>query len=826
MRWLQVEYILKGIFLGLLLFVALHEPTWTAVGLSALLTVGGLALALAVAAYRKVREGYQVRGRVFSFILFLLLESPELVSAGILAGMMAAAIYLRRTDADSRVLIGSVAGGAALGIVFGMLRHVRHRWARLGLSLLLAAGLVVAGLFWFGQLGEFGHELGLNNPMEDATIFGAQLLLGLPFFYLLTFAGREEESEIEIGALCAALGLGAWMLTVGHPEISRLQSFSVIVPVMLYLVYTTRILPGLRVFKHAVRGFSYAQIGRHRQAILSFRRALQLDPRNALAREGLWGVHRAMDLSRLADDPETLAVIDLDMCLDRAGSLLLQPSPHADKLQEAHRLLDLVQNQRPAMKPAVRYWRAVAFTHAHRYEEAAEELQALLDPAGQLPVDPQRRAVLLPAWRLALQTGGTAGAELASRVGTPQLAQPGRRMEAIAAVERHLAQNPNDAEVWGFKRVLYQDLTEAEYNAKAGPGQAASDFDHGYVQQLGLALIADPAQWRRGGDYLRLAARGLPAQGPTLFTHIAQAQQREGHPDEAWQSYEQAKRFGQTVGPANLSEEDRQAYFAAVKLLADSALAHNELDLAIENYQLYTASPRSGLETIRNLTELCERKGDPLSALRFTEQGLLYDARDKNLLERKDRYYYSVLPEDLRARLDTVRGAFDVAYCVKKARQLLDAKNWDLDTVDWGLHLAELARVVHPEALAPRLLVARARLRRGEKDEAVALLEEIRSPRPEQFASSEDEEAWYLACKFLGELYLYDLRKPDLAVECFTSFRPSAKSGADTMYRLGQAYEQLGDRVRAVKFYKHVVAYDNHPLAPEAQDALYRLQAN
>jgi hypothetical protein len=514
------------------------------------------------------------------------------------------------------------------------------------------------------------------------------------------------------------------------------------------------------------------------------------------------------------------------MCLDRAGALLVQPSPHADKLQEAHRLLDLVQNQRPGMKPAVRYWRAVAFTHARRYEEAADELQGILDPTGQLPEDPQRRAVLLPAWRLALQTGGTAGAELAQRAGSPQLAQPGRRMEAIAAAERHLAQNPDDAEVWGFKRVLYQDLTEAEYNSRAAPDRAAADFDHGYAQQLGLALIADPARWRRGGEYLRMAARGLPALGPSLFTQIAQAQQREGHPDEAWHSYELAKRSGQAVGPANLAEEDRQAYFAAIKLLGDAALAHNEVDLAIENYQLYTASPRSGLETLRTLAELYQRKGDPLAALRFTEQALLYNGKDKDLQERKDRYYYSVLPDDLRARLESVRGCFDVAYCVKKSRQLLDAKNWDLDTVDWAQHLAELARVVQPDGLAARVLVARARLRRGEKDEAVAMLEEIRSPRPEHFATGEDEEAWYLACKFLGELYLYDLHKPDLAVECFKSFRESSKSGADTMYRLGQAYEQLGDRVRAVKFYKHVVAYDNHPLAPDAQDALYRLQAN
>ena len=44
-------------------------------------------------------------------------------------------------------------------------------------------------------------------------------------------------------------------------------------------------------------------------------------------------------------------------------------------------------------------------------------------------------------------------------------------------------------------------------------------------------------------------------------------------------------------------------------------------------------------------------------------------------------------------------------------------------------------------------------------------------------------------------------------------------------FELGQAYEQLGDRTKAVKFYKHVVSYDRHPLASDAYDALHRLQA-
>src|SRR5207237_67469 len=138
----------------------------------------------------------------------------------------------------------------------------------------------------------------------------------------------------------------------------------------------------------------------------------------------------------------------------------------------------------------------------------------------------------------------------------------------------HLTANPEDTDVWGFKRILYQDLTEADYHSAVEVNTVAADFDHGYVLQLGLALISDPLRWRRGCEYLRLAARGLPAQAPSIYAFMAQAHQREGEGEEAWRNYEAAKRAGRAVGPKNLGVEDRQAYFVAVKILADAARAH------------------------------------------------------------------------------------------------------------------------------------------------------------------------------------------------------------------------------------------------------------
>jgi tetratricopeptide (TPR) repeat protein len=835
MRWLQTEYVLKGIYLGLVLYAALQQaaipPDNSTLVLRCLaevnlLALAGLALGLLVAGLVKLREGFRVRGRLIPFLLFLLLESPTLAYLGILGGTVAG-IFLVRNDLTVlypasqdtlQQLLVPVLGGAALaGLVFGLLRQVRDRMVRLGVILAAGALVVALAMSWlglrdFGVFGKVGKPYELVNP----TAFAVQLLLGIPFFYLLTFAGHEEESEVEIGAICATLGVGLGILLQDSVQFGTL---AVILPLFLYFGYTWRVLPGLRVLKHAFRGYSYTRVGRHRRALQAFRRALQLDPNNRLARDGFWEVHRSLDLNTLANDAPTLALVDLDLCLERAGSLLIHGKPTPAQLEEAHRLLDLVLSVQPDHRPPVDYWRAVAHTHSRDYEQACTELEHLLDPGHYGPDNPQRLGVLMPAWQLSLMLHD----ELRRRVGLPQLAQPGRRMEAIAAVERYLAEHPDDPSPQALKRLLYQDLTEEEYNAFAGEGGVAAHFDYPYVQQLGLALIDDDTRWQRGGEYLRLAARGQPTLGPTIFVQIAQAHQRAGHAEDARHNYELAKRAGQAVGPKNLADAERHTYFATVKLLGESAMARGDIDSAIENFRLYSESERSGLETLRTLAELYERKGDALAALRVTDQALIYNPRDRDLLERKDKYYYSVMPEQLAAAPEPVRGGFDFDYCLTKARSILDARYTDMDWLDVADHLTQLALVIHPDSQAARVLRARVDLRLGKRDEALGLLEGVRSPKPEKFASGADEEAWYLSCQLLGDLYL-EVGRPELAIPCFHDFRKSSKSGAKTWLKLGQAYEQTGDRTRAIKCYQQVTAYDGNPLAPDAYEALQRLQ--
>src|SRR5262249_44545759 len=149
-----------------------------------------------------------------------------------------------------------------------------------------------------------------------------------------------------------------------------------------------------------------------------------------------------MDFEQLIKDPETLAVVNFELCLERVAWLVLQSPPKPEQVSEAIRLIDLVESQRPALAPPAEYWRAVALVPARDYEAAAAALERGVAAPEQ--DSPQRRSVLVPAWQLALLLHP----EMIRRVGTPLIGQPGRRMEAIAAVERHLNTQPDDQAAW------------------------------------------------------------------------------------------------------------------------------------------------------------------------------------------------------------------------------------------------------------------------------------------------------------------------------------------------------------------------------------------
>ncbi len=822
MHWLQTEYILKGLFLALLLVAALlqgmdppahYADTLLPVNLGML---AGLGVGLVLGAILKLVQGYRPGG-LAPFLLFILLECPTLIYLGLLGGLlggifvMLGGTFERLTEENQRLVTILLAGGAGLGFVMGILPRVRQRNYRITLILLLAAALVAGGVYGYNHLA--------GDRLQDGTLFAYQVLLGVPFFYLLTFAGQEEETEVEIGAICAALGISLWILWKDQPN---LRSTALVGPLALYVLYTFYILPGLRVSKHAFRGFSYSRVGRYRQALLAFRRALQLDPTNSLARDGFWAVHKALDLTTLDRDPALLALVDFDLCMERAGSLLVNGKPTPKQLDEALRLLELVLSQRPQLRPTYDYWRAVASTHQGNLDDACDRLTRIIDPATYGATSAARQRTLMPAWQLALLLHPT----LKQRVGEPQLAIPGRRMEAIAAVERLYAESPDDPGARQLKQALYRDLHEADYLAALPKGEMAiKEFDHDYARHLGTQRITTADQWSHGAEFLRIAARGLPLQAVGMYVEIAKALDRAERGDEARLYFERARNIGREIGVKNLPEDQQRVYFATVKYLGELALHHGEVDAAIENYKLYTESPSSGVETLRTLAELYEKKGDILSAIRATDAALIYNSKDADLLDKKDRYYYSLPVEVLRERVEDVRKWFDATYCVQKAKTILEGPlAQDLEWLDVARHLSELASIVNPKNVGAMLVQARILLRYGERDRSIAVLEEARANRPKSWLSGDEEDAWHVAQQILGDLYM-EIGRPDAAVPCYQDFLKSHRAGAKTHLKIAQAWEQLGETGKAIKAYKQVTAYEGNPLASEAYDALHRLGA-
>jgi tetratricopeptide (TPR) repeat protein len=679
----------------------------------------------------------------------------------------------------------------------------------------LGAGLVALA-FWGGShLPPFDPEGTSEAAVAFMRLLGALLLAGLPFFYLLMVCGETDESEVEVAALCAALGFGLFCLRPLAQVDGAADKYVLLVPVALYFLYVTRLMPRLRVFKHTIRGYGYLSLGRVRDSLVSFGRALTLDRKNQLATSGLMELHRKVDVTTL--EPETVRLLNFDFCLKLANEAVVGGTPTPEKRAEAMRLLELVEQYSPPLRPRVDYLKAVTLTHAKDFDLAAGYLQQLLDPTH--PADPSNRhLVLFDAWHLALRLHP----ELVRRLGPPHLELAGRRIEAIAAVERQLAKTPDDPAVMELKTLVYSGLTEGEFLAAAAHGPPP-DFNYEYAEQLGLALVDDnsPAQVDRGMAFLRTAGRGLPQRGPWIFTRLAQVAERLNDPDAARGYWEQVKRTGLVVGPQALPADQKALYFAGLDKLVADAVRRGEYAAAVADQRTILEGGREDVNTLRTLAELHAKNGDPLNALLITSRALILAKTDPDLLAKKDSYYYSVDPEKVRAVKEKIAPWFDVDFCLTKARKVADSKEPDLDTLDYGLHMARLARVMKPESHAAMVAEARVLLRRGERDKGLGLLEDVRE-QPK--GNGEEEDAWYLATRILGDLYLNELQRPDLAVAAYTSYRGYHKSGAETLFQLALAHEAAGNAAAAIKCYEAVTGYKDHPRYWDANEAVRRLK--
>lgn len=801
------EYMFKGAFLGLLIFVALRSPSWDDLGTVILWMLGGFAIALVIGLVDQLRRR-QPMGGPGTLVLFLLLEYPLLIHAGLVFGLFfgGRGLPVPLSPQPEWLELYCVVSGAILGFVLGEMRFVEKRYYRLAFTGLASVGAFAAAVY-------LAEEKELLATM-DRRLLGLQILASLPFFYLLSFAGRSEETEAEMAMLCGAMGVGLWLIPfpVKKPEIGF------ILPMALYAGYALVVLPKLRIFKHVVQGYNYVKAGRTRGALLAFRRALELDPGNPSAREGLWWLHTQLQLSRLEREPETLSLLDFRMCLDRIKNLLASGQVPSDlQRSESGRLLDLVEHHRADWKPEVTYFRALLDTHDKNHDAAAEKLQYLLDPSNWDRTDASRDRALNDAWRLALQWHPS----LRDRVGLPELREPGRRMEAIGAAERARQAEPNDPSIDELRDSLYADLAEEDYFTAAGD-QIPTNFDHARCEQIGRNLVQNADTWQRGAEYLRIAGHGLPERGPGIFRTLADAAQRNGDMSLVHLALQRAVQAGIKAGVDSLLEDQKKDFYAALKRLADQAVGEGKFDDAIGHYAMYAQGEQDPKGTHRTLAELHEKKGDILAALKHCETALLYDSKDPALQTNKDRYYYSLEPDTLRQRLKDVETYFDTAYCKSRAKQVLDARNVEADSLDWANHLATLAQIAEPSSQSAKVLLARCLLRRGERDRALQLLEDVREEKP---GSGDDEEAWYWTCQQLGRMYLDELNRPDLAISALEAFKEYHKSGADTIYHLGRAYEATGNRARAMQCYEQVTAYERHPRVYDAQSALARLKS-
>lgn len=804
------ESLLKGVFLGVWAYLALSVPPADVFARVVAWAAGGAALGLLAGAVLQLRRGYRPGQNPLGFALLTVLDSAYFVYLGTVGAAAGAAFVHTDPPADFPQLLPACAvAGGVLGLVLHQLRGVSGRPYRLVLGLVLGVLLSVAALYYVPMLPALAGAAGQRQ-------FALYLLAGLPFFALLVVCGESEESEAEAAALFAGLGIGLYLLKLESKLPEQFDKLVFLAPLLLYVGYATNVLPRSRVFKHTLRGYAHLSVGRPGLSLAHFARALQLDRRNELAAAGLARLVRTADLAAL--DADTQALLPVGFCLDLAEDSLVRRTPTAKERADAARLLDVAERQRPALAPRVAYLRAVLHTHAGDYDAAAATLSGLLDPGGVL-AEPDRAAarslIAYPAWDLALRLHP----ELRSRMGENEVAKPGRRIDALRAVEKHLTAFPEDPAGVELKRGLYAGLTEPELVAANAP----PDLNYDYVEQLGQSLLgaSDPADADRGMSFLRMAGRGLPARAPVLFKQLADVAHARGHADEATGYLGQVKRAGLETGPDKLPADGKAAYLSAVRTLAAGAEARGDYRTAVDDYRLAVEAGEVTPDTLRRLADLYARAGDPLNAALVAERGLLYAKADPDLLAKKESYYYSIPIERAAAVRAQIAPWFDAAHCVTTAGRVADQKEADSDALDYGLHLARLARAVKPDSQAAMLAEARLLLRSGDRDGGLKLLEDLREqPR----GRGEDEDAWFVGTRILGEMYLDELGRPDLAVGCFHDYRDYARSGADTLYLLGRAHEAAGNIPAAIRAFDAVAAFTSHPRYTDALEAARRLR--
>lgn len=804
MRWRRdlIEHLARGGFLGLAATVIVWGPSVGSMLLSFGLAVGP-AFAGVLAALLRRREDRQALRTAFAprFLLGLI-DHPRWIHGSVLAGSLAAAIATRAPAWGAACAGGT---GIFVGAAVYLLRGLRNRRLRRWLSAALVAAGV--GLAWAWP------RLDLPTPAASGFAASLGLLLASLVYYLLTFAGQSEESEYDVAVVC--LGVCLSLASLDAPRTVR--SLIVLLPATLYVVYCERIRKRLVVFKHAIRGMEHERAGRSREALIHYRLATVVDPKSAIASEGVWRVHRKLDLSHAAGDRDLWEMIDAGVCLDRARELAKKVDDPAAG-EEALKLLEVAALREPERRFEAAHARVQTLLAHRRVEEAQK---AAREAAAQTPADPaeagdREAAALFGVWAALMREPALAG------VGAQTTAEPKGAFDFLAVLEDRRRRAPRDELAESFRPFVYRKLRLADVERlveERSPRLEAIDW--GCVRAAARDVAAE-GETDQAIELLRVAELGLPQERLSIWLELARLYESKGAgAGDEWRR--RIFREGRDRGLDRLGEADREAVFESARALAHEAEARRDDDAAIEAWELYSQSPKAGAATHRRLADLYCGKGDRLSALRHVQQALAFHLGEKDKahwLQERERLYAEIAPEEVQSRASEAAAYFDAGYCVRRAAKLFEERAPSEDVVHY-LDLASAVGVEH--VLDVNYLLGRLHLREGRNEDAAACFQAVADNRPKRFRDESQERAYFRACRTLGELLVERLDRPAEAVGYLQTFKDHVDSGADTLYLLARAYEKTGRTAQAKKWYDMVLVYPSHPRAAEAKAALARL---
>jgi len=147
----------------------------------------------------------------------------------------------------------------------------------------------------------------------------------------------------------------------------------------------------------------------------------------------------SLSLTTLQCGPELVEVLDFVLASIGRRRCCSNPNraPTSDERGEAGRFLDLVEQKKAGVAGPGRLPAGGVADHAKEYDAAADTLRRLLDPE-----TPYQGTISRKNCSSRRGPGAAAAPGVVKRIGWKELDRPGRRVEAIGAVERQLAHQP------------------------------------------------------------------------------------------------------------------------------------------------------------------------------------------------------------------------------------------------------------------------------------------------------------------------------------------------------------------------------------------------